>query len=245
MRIRSVLHALRDLCYPGKCVQCAEVCDGASPLCEVCLDQLVHLEEVPHCAACAMTLAYPSAPCPHCQGKGPVLLDRVVRLGPFEDPIKTIIHRVKYNGLWPLGEYLADRLLELEPAKALLSETNLLIPVPLHPLRQIERGYNQAAVIARRLGKRCRIKTAEPVIRLRRTETQTHMHAPTRREANLREAFGLTSAKQVTGKHVVIVDDVYTSGATLRAVARAVRSGAPASVSAVVIGVAEPRSQRK
>ena len=244
MNVRAAIRAVLNFCYPGRCDNCDDPSVGASPLCEACLDQLHHLEAVPACAACAMSLAYPKAPCPYCQGKGPALLERVVRLGPFEDPLKTIIHQVKYHRLWPWAEYLVDRLLEQEAAKTLLTETDVLVPVPLHPVRQIERGYNQAAVIAGRLGRRCGVAVSNAVVRLRNTETQTHMHAPSRREANLRDAFAVANLKKVRGKHVVLVDDVYTSGATLRAMARVVREAGPASVSAIVIGVAEPRARR-
>jgi ComF family protein len=244
MNVRAAIRAVLDFCYPGSCAHCDDPTTGATPLCEGCLDQLRHLERQPACTACAMSLAYPKAPCPYCKGKGPVLLERLVRLAAFEDPLKTIIHKVKYHRLWPWAEYLADRLLELEPTKELLTETDVLVPVPLHPIRQIERGYNQAAVIAGRLGRKCGIAVSSAVVRLRHTETQTHMHAPSRREENLREAFAVGKVKKLRGKHVVLVDDVYTTGATLRALARAVREAQPASISAIVLAVAEPRARR-
>jgi ComF family protein len=127
--------------------------------------------------------------------------------------------------------------------KALLSETDLVVSVPLHRLRQISRGYNQADVIARRLASRCRIASARPVIRLRNTESQTNLTSAAQREQNMRDAFALVNPEHVHARHVVVVDDVMTTGATLRAFARALRPARPASLCAIVIAVADPKGR--
>jgi ComF family protein len=152
-----------------------------------------------------------------------------------------MIHHLKYHRRWGIGEELAMRLLEREAVKALLQETQVLVPVPLHWRRQLTRGYNQAEVIARRLGTACKIPIARPVRRVRNTETQTHMHSLARRTENLREAFALVDGRAVAGKHVAIVDDVWTTGATLQAMARVLKKAKPASLSAVVVATANPR----
>jgi ComF family protein len=131
-------------------------------------------------------------------------------------------------------------LLEQERVKALLSETDCLTPVPLHPSRQIARGYNQAEVLARRLSRRCRIPLVRPAKRVRATETQTHLHSRAQRMKNLAEAFVLAKGRQIHGKHVVVIDDVMTTGATLQVLARTLRSAKPASLCAIVVAVADP-----
>jgi len=98
-------------------------------------------------------------------------------------------------------------------------------------------------VIAKRLKKLCGLNLAEAVIRVRDTETQTHFHSRARRIKNMKGAFALRSAKHIRGKHVILVDDVMTSGATLRAVVRALKEGEPASVSALVLAVADPKGR--
>lgn len=188
-----------------------------------------------------MPLAQHGDPCPHCNGKGVYPLEKIIRLGIFEDPLKHLIHQAKYHRRWPLAEFLADRLLEQERVKGLLTETDVLIPVPLHAWRHIKRGYNQADVIARRLKLHTKIPVAHPVVRLRNTETQTHLHSQEKREENIRDAFGLVNAKPIRGKHVVIIDDVTTTGATLKEVARTVRDGEPASICAIVVAIADPK----
>lgn len=157
--------------------------------------------------------------------------------------MREMVHAIKYHRDWPLAEYLATRLMEQERAKELMSEVEVLVPVPLYPTRQLSRGYNQAAVFAARLQKLCAVDLSESLIRVRDTETQTHLHSRARRIQNMKDAFALDSSKQIRGKHVILVDDVMTSGATLRAAARALKQGRPASVSALVLAVADPRGR--
>jgi ComF family protein len=237
------LDQLLDFCYPGACAICEGSAEGASPLCPACDETMRGSEAAPACGRCAMPLPEHDAPCPYCLGDGTKPYERVIRLGSFHDPLKELIHQIKYRGRWHLAEHLADRLLALERVKGLLTHTDVLVPVPLHRLRQIARGYNQAEVVARRLSKRCRIPLVRPVVRLRNTETQTHLHSHAKRMENLRDAFGLVAPKSVGGKHVVVLDDVRTTGATLQALARTLRPAKPASLSAIVLAVADPKGQ--
>jgi ComF family protein len=165
-----------------------------------------------------------------------------VRLGIFDDPIKHLIHQFKYHRRWPLGEMLADRLLDTERAKGLLTETQVLVPVPLHFRRHISRGYNQADVIARRLGAKCHVPLIRAARRIRNTETQTTLHSVEKRFANVRGAFELRRcAHKLQGKHVVVIDDVMTAGATLKSLGHLLKQAEPASLCAMVIAIADPR----
>jgi ComF family protein len=212
-------------------------------LCERCDAELHKLETAPACRSCAKPLAEPGSPCGWCLGDGIPHYEWVLRLGVFSDPLKHLIHQIKYHRRWPLAETLADRLLEQEPVKGLMTDTDVVVPVPLHRLRQIGRGYNQAEIVARRLASRCKKKLVRPVVRLRNTESQTNMPSAARREENVRDAFALVNGRHVHEKHVVVVDDVTTTGATLRAVAQALRPARPASLCAIVLAVADPKGR--
>ena len=241
---RTALRHVVDFCYPGKCSFCEAPCEGDVPLCEPCRIDLHALEVAPACAHCAKPVADHDAPCPYCKGKGLRPLETIVRLSVFDDPVKHLIHQIKYHRGWPLAEFLADRLLDQDRVTRLLAQTDVLVPVPLYPLRQILRGYNQAEVIARRLVKKSesRLRLMGPAVRLKNTESQTHL-SPTKREENLRDAFGISHPKSVRGKRVVLVDDVTTTGATLVSLARELSRAEPVSISAITIAIADPKGR--
>jgi ComF family protein len=246
MQLRRLLDHVLDFAYPGICANCAATVGDAAHLCEDCTAKLDAMIVAPACELCAMPLATHGAPCPHCLGKGMPYFDRVIRLGVFDDPLKHLIHQMKYHKAWALGEYLAGRLFDTERAKGLLTETPVLVPVPLHFRRHVARGYNQAEVIARRLAK---LNRHTPVIqalrRTRDTETQTNLHSHDKRVANVRGAFALRSraARGLRGRHVVVVDDVMTSGSTMLEVARTLKRAGPASLCAIVLAIADRKGR--
>ena len=239
-----LLRDVIDFCYPGICAACRQPCAADSFACESCLGELFLLEQHAACELCGMPLAMHGAPCPFCVGDGVRNYERILRLGTFDDPLKNLIHQMKYSGRWTLAERLADRLLRQPRIEQCLAGADLLVPVPLHRLRQFGRGYNQAAVIARYLSSKTQVALAGPLVRVRNTETQTHLHSRAKRVANLRNAFRLRHPASIAGKHVVVIDDVMTTGATLQAVARTLRPAKPASLTAVVLAVADPRRRR-
>ena len=214
---------------------------SAMSLCDDCAIQLASLESAPFCDRCGLPVQELDAPCARCLGKGVPHFERVIRLGVFQDPLKHLIHQMKYHRRWPIAEMLAKKLVAHEPAKALLSESDVLVPVPLHPFRHISRGYNQAEVIARTIGHLCKLPVMSAIVRARRTPMQTTMPSSAQRIENMTDAFLLVREKGIRGKHVVLIDDVTTTGATLQSAARALVQSKPASVCALVIAVADPK----
>jgi ComF family protein len=239
--VRRFVERILDFCYPGACVQCGGFCDAKGPLCEGCHLALDALAAEPACARCAKPVAEEGGPCPWCLGRGIYPFRRVIRLAEFTEPVKTLIHQMKYHGRWPLAEFLADRALDELRATDLLKEMDCIVPVPLHFRRQFARHYNQSEVIARRLARRTNLAFVRALKRIRNTETQTRLASQQARQENVRGAFAVSRPRAVAGKRVLLVDDVMTTGATLQAAARALRRAKPASVSAIVIAVADPK----
>jgi ComF family protein len=239
--IAPVVTSVMDVLYPGTCAVCHTGGIGGQMLCRPCTAELDALTAATACPKCAVLLASPTGPCPWCRGKSFIPYQKIVALGAYTEPLKTLIHQMKYHHRWPMAELLAERLLQRENIKGLLTETDLLIAVPLHWRRQIHRGYNQAEVIAAHLGNLTGIKVAHPIKRVKATTSQTGLHSRARRTANLRNAIAVVDPKLIRGRHIVVVDDVMTTAATLQAVGRALRTAEPASLCAVVIAVADPK----
>lgn len=236
---RAVSRVL-EFCYPATCARCDGDCQSGGVLCDACMVELAGQERVPACRFCAMPLPAHDSPCPHCHGQGMSHLEQVRRLGTFEGPIQRLVHQMKYRSRWTLGEFLADRLFEQPGVATLLQECDCVVPVPLHWFRQIVRGFNQAEVIAARLATRAGRPLLKPVVRVRATGSQTRLSVQ-ERARNVHDAFGLVSPRNVAGARVVLVDDVMTTGATLRSVARTIQPAKPASISAIVVAIADPK----
>jgi ComF family protein len=139
-------------------------------------------------------------------------------IGPYAGALRAIVHALKYDGRRSLAAPLAQRMRSV--GAEFVSHSSAAVPVPLHPRRRRERGFNQAADLARHLG----LPVVPAIARVRWTPSQTTLHAADR-DANVRDAFCVTSrVRELRGTTVIIVDDVRTTGATLEACARVLRN---------------------
>jgi ComF family protein len=144
----------------------------------------------------------------------------------LEESARRAVHKLKYDGWWRVAEAMAEAMVGLEPLTGRVS----LIPVPLGARRARERGYNQSERIADALGRRLDLPVRTDILRrVRETRTQTAL-TPEARQANLDGAFACTGADGTT---VVLVDDVFTTGATLVSAAAALAHAGAAGVDAV------------
>jgi ComF family protein len=161
--------------------------------------------------------------------------DRLIALRRFhpDAPVRSIVHSAKYSGMMRLARTLGREFREACSDGAF----DVIIPVPLHRTRKAERGYNQAEELALGIDK---ARTSSRVVkRIRPTKTQTELHAE-ERLGNVRGAFKLTRhSSQVTGKRVLIVDDVMTTGATIASVAEVLLAAHPLSISLATLAVAD------
>jgi ComF family protein len=225
-----------DLLFPPRCVACQGY--GAW-LCKDCLDDIEVILH-PVCSRCGLPADGPviargqSPPhtalvCGRCQ-KAPPQLDGLGAYAVHSGPLREAIRHFKYKDVRvlaaPLGKLMAEGWAVLPPGDI---EIDAIVPVPLHATRERERGYNQATLLARELGYHVgRPVVEDSLVRTRATIPQVGLGARERR-ANVRHAFQCASAS-LAGSRALLIDDVYTSGATLEAASAALRNGGVSSV---------------
>ncbi len=206
-----------DVLLPPECLLCAARIPRA-PLCAACEADLPWLGRC--CPRCGLPLrGTDGGPCGACSP--PLLaLNAVAAALPWEYPVDRLISAAKFGRQLPVARALGQMLALRMPL--LLQPPDLVVPVPLHWRRQAERGFNQAAEIARGLCRWRRWPLATEVCRrLRPTDAQSGLSAADR-QANLRHAF--TARPLPAGSRVLVIDDVLTTGATAAAVAGALRA---------------------
>jgi ComF family protein len=236
--VRAWLDAALDLVFPALC----PVCDAAlgsgrrDPLCGGCWDSIRRLDP-PLCARCGrpagLDIGDPAAPigdgAPTCSACAvdPPPFQWARAAAEYAGPLREALHALKFRGRVALARPLGVLLLEqCGPARP--ARLDAVVPVPLAPARERERGFNQATLLAERVA-RAWDAPLRPrwLVRHRATSPQSDLGADERR-ANVRGAFA--AAPAVAGRHVVVVDDVLTTGATVAECARTLHGAGAAEV---------------
>ena len=204
----------------GDCRLCAAPSDRDGGICRACLADLPH-NSFP-CPCCGAVLVQSTTiPCGACQQQPPHF-DHAHIPYRYAPPLIPFITGLKFQGRLANARWLGDLFLAtLNPEAFPLPEC--LIPVPLHPTRLQERGFNQAMELARPMGQRLRLPVEPHVVeRHRHTPPQSELSGASRRH-NLRGAFKL--AAPIAYQHVALIDDVVTTGSTLNELAMILRDG--------------------
>jgi ComF family protein len=233
----QIAESLFAVLFPSDCRICGTPLIRISrlPVCQECLDSIRPIAGGV-CATCGERLFSPYAVagtageprCGFCRRIEPAFA-RAVAYGSYESGLRELIHLLKFGGVRPaanvLGRMLAEAIAALEPEFP--ADSVAIVPVPLHRTKLRQRGFNQAELIARAAMKinpvRDRLRLCGGVLeRTRETTSQIGLTSHQRR-ANLRGAFGVAQRELVKGREVLVVDDVYTTGATVSECARVLR----------------------
>jgi ComF family protein len=228
-----LVYGLFSTLFVERCPACDGPSDGG--FCAFCAAAFPRVRNA--CARCG--LAKPVSHCPLAWGAWEA--DAVLAPFTYGPPLDYYVHALKYRGARTLGRALA--LLLVPTLRALRDDFDALVAVPLHRKRRCERGYNQAQEIARTLGRELHLPTLERGIsRPTATPTQTGQGAYERR-ASVAHAFRVR--RDLTGQRILIVDDVVTTGATVNALAAALRAaGATRCVVLAAARTPEPAQGR-
>ena len=221
--IRRAAWALLALVFPGGCRACgARLSAGEKFFCRPCVEGAARLRG-PYCTVCGRQFqgAGDPHPCGDCMKKRPPF-DLARAPLAYGGVIKEVIHLYKYRPVRalsaPLGGFVG------EGARRWFSDAEVACAVPLHKRRLRHRGFNQSLFLARRAALALGVPlSVDGLARVRHTRPQVDL-GPAEREANVRGAFEVVRPEDFNGRAVLLVDDVYTTGATVRECARALKA---------------------
>lgn len=225
--LESLLRGLGGIVFPPACAHCGGLCEGDA-LRHVCIrcEPTLTLVGPPHCRTCGHPFfgeVEGERICPHCEGLHPAFGEgRTLTL--FKGPMRALVHALKYRA----GLHVLRDLAEVARRNAYAMDFlrgAMLVPVPLHPRKERERGYNQSRLLAEVLAGAAgdSVAVAPLLRRVVDTGSQTAFDRRARRQ-NLKNAFALAKGASITSRHrYILVDDVFTTGSTLNSCARELR----------------------
>jgi ComF family protein len=225
--MRFLTERLLQFLLPPQCPCCEKFLEeGQQGICPDCLSE-IHWIEPPFCSVCGIPFVsreVESHPCGACLSKRKYFT-MARALGSYEGSLQEAIHRWKYQGktyLSPfLGEWMAEGLNRYWDPNLFA----LIIPVPLHKKRLRERGFNQALLLVKELSRRTGIPYRKRILRKKRPTIPQVNLSGVEREKGVRGTFHIIGREELEGKSILLVDDVYTTGATVNECSKVLLAG--------------------
>ena len=236
--MKTILRGLADILFPPICVVCEKILeeDLHFSFCRACFSEIRFIGS-PLCPRCGLPYfaeTQSDHPCGDCLSRKQHFT-AVRSLGIYETSLLKAIQRFKYQGSLHAGESLGSLMAAFSYYAFDITEHDVVMPVPLHLQRLRERGFNQSLLLARTVARK--FSGELDFMALRRTVStapQTGLKKEDR-AANVRGAFELGDRHRVKGRKVLLIDDVYTTGSTVRECARILMSGGARSVGVLTL----------
>lgn len=227
----SLSYGIIDLIFPPKCAGCGK---PGIRWCNSCSDKIQRLT-LPICEKCAEPLTdYRRKVCIRCAKIQPVY-EKIYVLSVFNEPIRSALIRLKYEGDQAIGEYIAAEIADFLIENHVF--VDVIVPIPISSEKRKIRGYNQVEAIARPLSRLLSVKyDEESLIQARDNISQVGLNVRERRE-NVRDIFEV-SGENLVGKRVMLLDDTTTTGATLDFASRAIATGGAQTIICVAVAKA-------
>ena len=215
--LQAFLQGVAELIFPDNCLLCRQFLNShhQRQLCPNCLGSLVF------------------NPTPFSRQPTPSLyaFDQAWSVCLYNETAQKLLHAFKYNSKTSLSKPFVSLMIDfIDRHHIPLQKFNLISPIPLHPARLRERGYNQSSLLSLALSRHYHVlHTENLLIRQKKTPTQTDLGAK-QRWTNMEGAFKIKNSTDVAGKSVVLIDDLYTTGATVHNAAQALKTAGAAQV---------------
>lgn len=190
----KILKSFYDLLFPPLCFGCLKKTDGEK-ICFACWQKIF---------------------------SSPIIFNKNIRiyaLGYYSLPFNNLINEFKYHRRLFLAKIFAQALSNILINDYYLKDGDYLVPVPLHPARKRERGYNQSEILAKEISQITSIKVLTCLKRIKNTKSQTLLACDKKRKENVKDAFSFDSNYLIEDKKLILIDDVVTTGSTLNSCA--------------------------
>jgi ComF family protein len=217
MNLAEILRDISSVIFPPQCLGCAEILNpGENRIFCLACEAKVDIINGAICSVCG--ISFPDSPspghrCGDCIENKP-FFSCARAVFSYESLILEAIHRFKYHRDLAVGETLASFMADFAFPDINFPEYTMIMPVPLHVKKLRQRGFNQSLILAKAIGKRHKIPVDFSLLKRHKfTESQTGMTKDERRK-NIKGAFEITAWEKIAGQNIILVDDVFTTGAT-------------------------------
>jgi len=241
-----------DLIFPDSCSVCSRPVQGEGFLCSSCVREIKYLDDLPQCTVCGTPFGYfdsvderanetGSASAAHLCGKcvrGEFTFEKARSVAFYDGKLRDMIHEFKYEGGLRHEAFFTEMIVERFPYEA--GEFDAVVPVPLHLSKLRAREYNQSSVIAQNLASRTGMEYDLFVLRkTRETRPQFELKSERDRRRNVRGAFSVTVEDAYRDKSLLLVDDVFTTGAATEECSRVLLESGVSRVSVITLARAK------
>jgi ComF family protein len=238
LSIKETLRDITDVIFPPRCLGCAEILQHLhlQTFCNSCREKIKFISGS-HCPACGMPFFDSSAPnhlCGNClENKPSFTLARA--MASYETLILDAIHQFKYGFDISTGSALALFMADYCYPDFNFTDYSVIIPVPLHIERLRERGFNQSMILAKAIGKKYKISVNFSLLKRNKSTLKQTGLDKIQRQNNIRDAFTVTENAKAKGKNIILIDDVYTTGATINQCAKTLIKAGAGNVSVLTL----------
>jgi len=220
-----------DVLFPPVCLGCFKNTEEKQYLCDTCR-RLILINSAFSCPVCNLRLAEGKIICHH-ENAPKYILGAAAN---YNNPVvNNLIHYFKYENFQNLAPLLSELILEFLNRTSFVVSNFILIPIPLHSSRERQRGYNQSKLLAEILSDKLKINLVDGLKRIKKTNPQAQAKKSGDREKNVKNCFEVINANLIKGKNILLIDDVFTSGATMNEAVKVLKKVGARKIAALVI----------